>query len=96
MEGSSCWKKYIEDFSIAINDNLLTVSFNQKEENKKENEKTGWLRNEYMQRSFSRSFTLDDTVNVNQIRASYTDGILRLELPKNEKAKKISRNITIS
>lgn len=83
-----------EDFKIEINDNLLTVSFNHTEENK--NAKTGWVRNEYLRRSFSRSFTLDDTVDVNRISASYTDGILQLVLPKNEKAKKISRNITIS
>ena len=84
-----------EDFDIKIDDNLLTISFNHKTENKEQNEKAGWVRNEYMQRSFSRSFTLDDTVDVNNIRAAYTDGILRLQLPKNEKAKKISRNIEI-
>ena len=84
-----------EDFEIKIDDNLLTVSFNHKTDNKQQNEKAGWVRNEYMQRSFSRSFTLDDTVDLNNIRAAYTDGILRLQLPKNEKAKKISRNIEI-
>jgi HSP20 family protein len=50
---------------------------------------------EYVLRSFSRSFTLDDTVDVNQVNASYTNGILQLTLAKNEKAKKISRKIEI-
>ena len=85
-----------EDFNIEVKDNLLTVSFNHKEENKEEDKKAGWVRNEYLQRSFSRSFTLDDTVDLNNIQASYTDGILHLELPKNEKAKMISRNITVN
>lgn len=84
-----------EDFSISINDNVLTVSFNHKEQNSKQNDKTGWVRNEYVQRSFSRSFTLDDTVDVNKINATYTDGILRLSLAKNEKAKQLSRNIEV-
>jgi HSP20 family protein len=84
-----------EDFALQINDNALTISFTRKEENKEQNEKTGWVRNEYRLHSFSRSFTLDDTVDVNKIDATYTDGILRLKLPKNEKARKVSRRIEI-
>lgn len=84
-----------EDFHVSINDNILTISFDHKEQNNKENEKAGWVRNEYVQRSFSRSFTLDDTVDINKINATYTDGILHLTLAKNEKAKKLSRNIEV-
>lgn len=84
-----------EDFNIQINDNTLTISFTHKEENKEQDEKKGWVRNEYLQRSFIRSFTLDDTVDVNKINAAYTDGILHLKLPKNERGKKVSRNIEI-
>ena len=83
------------DFTINVKDNVLTISFQQKEQNQQQNEQSGWVRNEYMLRSFSRSFTLDDTVDINKIDATYTDGILRLKLPKNEKAKKLSRNIEI-
>ncbi|HEX6181400.1 MAG TPA: Hsp20/alpha crystallin family protein [Chitinophagaceae bacterium] len=84
-----------EDFSLQIDDNALTISFARKEENKEQNEKNGWVRNEYTLHSFSRSFTLDDTVDVDNIDATYTDGILRLKLPKNEKSKKVSRRIDI-
>ena len=83
-----------EDFQISINDNLLTISFNTKIENNS-SQKKGWVRNEYVQRSFSRTFTLDDTVDVNNIDATYTDGILHLTLAKSEKAKKLSKNIEI-
>jgi HSP20 family protein len=83
-----------EDFRISVDDNVLTVSFTH--QNKQEtNDKTGWSRNEFMQRSFSRSFTLNDTVDINNITAGYTDGILRLILPKNEKAKKQSLSIDV-
>src|SRR5687767_15232047 len=49
-----------EDFKIQIQANELIISFSHNEEKKQENEKAGWVRNEYVQRSFSRSFTLDD------------------------------------
>lgn len=82
-----------EDFSVHIHDNLLTISFAGKHENTEQ--KKGWERNEYMVRSFSRCFTLDDTVDINKINAVYTDGILRLTLGKSEKVKQLSRNIEI-
>ena len=83
-----------EDFKISINDNLLTISFTQKEQ-ADQARKLGWERNEFVQTSFTRSFTLDDTVDLNQIQATYTDGILRLVMAKNEKSKKLSKNIEI-
>jgi HSP20 family protein len=83
-----------ENFRININDNLLTISFNLKEQSEP-TRKLEWERNEYVQRSFSKSFTLDDTVDLNNIQASYTDGVLRLIMAKNEKAKKLSKNIEV-
>ena len=84
-----------ENFNIQVKDNVLTVSMNHQEENREKDEKQGWVRNEYSLRSFSKSFTLDETVDINKIDASYADGILKVVLPKNEKAKKISRSISI-
>ena len=84
-----------EDFSIRLEDNLLTISMDRKEENRQQEEKSNWVRNEYLQRSFARTFTLDETVDLNNINATYTDGILHLVLPKNEKAKKISRSVEV-
>ena len=88
------WKK--EDFKIGIENNMLNFSLTQADQHQDQDQKQKWVRNEYVQRSFSRSFTLDDTVDVNNINATYTDGILRLSMAKNEKAKSISRNIEIS
>jgi len=80
-----------EDFAINVENNILTISFNRKEHTEPE----GWVRNEYIVKSFTRSFTLDDTVNVNFIGASYKEGVLRLVLPKNEKAQRLVKNIEI-
>lgn len=82
-----------EDFNLNIEGNLLTISYDQKEEKNQQDE--NWSRNEFVLRSFSRSFTLDDSVDLNNIQATYDKGILHLNLPKTEKAKKLSRKIEI-
>jgi HSP20 family protein len=84
-----------EDFKLQVSNDLLTVSYEQKEEQNQENKSEGWLRKEYKMQSFSRSFTLDDTVEQNNITASYDNGILHLTLPKKENARRLSRTIEV-
>lgn len=84
-----------EDFKINVSRDMLTVSFEHSEENKQQGQHERWLHKEYKTRSFSRSFNIDDTVDVNQIEAKYSDGILHLSLPIKENAKPISRTIEI-
>jgi len=84
-----------EDFHLDVSDDMLTVSFEHKEENSKENKEQGWLRREYRMQSFNRSFNLDNTVDANKITAEYHDGVLRLTLPKKDGARKMSRSIEI-
>jgi HSP20 family protein len=76
-----------ENFKIQVQNNELQISYTHDDCGKQADEKTGWVRNEYMQRSFSRHFTLDETVDSENISAAYNDGILRIVLPKTEKAK---------
>jgi HSP20 family protein len=83
-----------EDFKINVSDNTLTISYESKLDSNKQQENE-WVRNEFVQRSFNTSFNLDDSVDVTNISAAYTDGILHITLPKNEKAKKLSRNIEV-
>jgi HSP20 family protein len=85
-----------EDFNVAVKDNMLTISFERKQENAETDETKGWVRNEYVQQSFTRTFSLDETVDIEKISGDYRDGILRITLPKNEKSKKLSRQIEIS
>lgn len=84
-----------EDFRIGIEGNLLSVSYESTKENQEQNPRHKWVRNEFIQRSFARTFTLDDTVDVDNINASYQDGILHLSMAKNEKAKTLSRTIEV-
>ncbi|MBI2731492.1 MAG: Hsp20/alpha crystallin family protein [Sphingobacteriales bacterium] len=84
-----------EDFILNVNNDLLTVSYEHKEEKNEESKKDGWLRSEYRMQSFTRSFSLDDTVDVNKITASYNNGILHLTLPKKENAQRLSKTIEV-
>jgi HSP20 family protein len=76
-----------ESFTVQVQNNELQISYKHDDSQEQNDEKAGWVRNEYMQHSFSRHFTLDETVNSENISATYTDGILRVILPKTEKAK---------
>ena len=84
-----------EDLKLNVTDDLLTVSYEQKEEHNEEKAEEGWLRKEYKMQTFSRSFRLDDSVDVNKITASYDNGVLHLSLPKKENARRISKTIDI-
>jgi HSP20 family protein len=84
-----------EDFQLNISGDMLTVSFEEKNENKQNNTEEGWVRQEYRKRSFSRSFHLNDSIDTNGIVARYDSGILHVTLPKNEKAKQVSKSIKV-
>lgn len=84
-----------ELFNVNVSGDMLTISFENKEENKQQDKEQGWLRKEYRMQSFSRSFNLDDTIDANKITAGYKDGILHLSLPKKDGAQRITRTIEI-
>lgn len=84
-----------EDFNVNISDNMLTVSFDHKEEDKQENKDEGYLRHEYRQQSFSRSFTLDETINADKITGVYKNGVLNVSVPKKEGVQKNIKSIEI-
>jgi HSP20 family protein len=81
------------DFKINIEQNVLTISVEKKNETKEENEKQ--IRKEYDFRSFKRSFTLDEKIDAGAIGAQYVNGILTLNLPKKETVKPATHEITI-
>jgi len=74
-----------KDLDIRVENNILTIRGERKFE-KKVNEDS-YLRVERAYGSFSRSFSLANTVNPDGIKADYQDGVLSLTFPKREEAK---------
>lgn len=85
-----------DDFKINLHNNVLTVSSEKKEE--KNEEKENYTRKEFSYQSFQRSFTVpENNVKSDAIEAAYSDGILKITLPKREEVKpKPLREIKIS
>ena len=82
-----------KDFNIELDNNLLTISSEKKEEKEiKEDER--FTKREFSYQSFQRSFTLPkDVVDSEKINAKYENGILRLIIPKKDEAKQKPRRV---
>lgn len=72
-----------EDFKIDLNDNLLTISGERKFT--KERKENNFHAVETQYGNFSRSFSLPENVDAAKISAKYNNGILELNIPKDEK-----------
>lgn len=81
-----------DDIKIEINDDRLTVSGERKFENEKKEKNYHSVESYYG--SFSRSFYLPDNVKSDKVDANYKDGILTIEVPKDEK-KELKRTVSI-
>ena len=82
-----------EDFKVTVENGLLTVSFEKKEESKTQEYKT--IRKEFSYKSFKRSFNLDDKIEADGVQAKYENGVLKLLLPKKAQAAESTKQISI-
>jgi HSP20 family protein len=82
-----------EDFKVALDKGLLTISYEKKPESESNEHKTH--RREFSVTGFKRSFRVDDVINVEGIQAKYEDGVLKLYLPKKEEVKLLPKEINI-
>ena len=82
-----------EDFKLDLDRNVLTISAEKTTE--QENKEKQYNKREYSYTSFVRSFTLPDSVDDANIDASYTDGVLKIDVAKKEEAKSVHRQISI-
>jgi HSP20 family protein len=71
-----------EDFNLSLEDDLLTISG--RREWQGEDRHAESLRNELFRGAFQRAITLHCPVKADQVKATYTDGILEIVLPKAE------------
>lgn len=82
----------IDDVSIEVENNVLTLS-GEKREEREEEEGHKYHLWERCYGSFERQFTLPRTVKTEEISAQFKDGILHVQMPKAPEAK--SRKIAI-
>ena len=79
-----------DDIQAELENGYLTIKAEKKldkEEGKKDDKKEkNYIRKERYSGSMSRSFYVGDEVTQDEIQAKYEDGILRLNIPKKEKA----------
>jgi len=83
-----------ENLDIRVEDGTLTLRGERKFE-AVENEK-GYHRIERSYGSFSRSFTLPDSVQAEGVKAAFKDGVLTVTLPKKELSKPRQIKVEVS
>jgi HSP20 family protein len=74
-----------KELDIRVENNVLTIRGERKFE--KSVSQDNYLRVERAYGTFSRSFSLSNTVNAEGIKADYQSGVLTLNIPKREEAK---------
>lgn len=82
-----------ENFKITIEENRLTISAEQKQENTIVKDK--YSRKEFSFSNFSRSFTLPENVNTDSVKAEYENGIMMVVIPKAEIVKPKTKEIPV-
>ena len=73
------------DFDISIQDSVLTVKGERKQEKNEKSE--NFLRQERPYGKFSRSFTLPSSVDPERVNADYVNGVLHIRLAKRAEAR---------
>lgn len=81
------------DFQITLDNQLLSIEVNKEISKVEENEKV--LFNEFVTSNFRRSFKVTKNVNLDEIKAEYENGILKIQIPKME-VENTKRLISIS
>lgn len=74
-----------EDVKLTVQDNVLAISGERKYEKEEKGKK--YHRVERAYGSFMRSFTLPEDADGTKVSAEYKDGMLKVHIPKSEKAK---------
>ena len=81
-----------ENFHLDVKGNELTVSYSPPEGFPK----FEWTRREYSRGGFERTFTLDNSIDVANISAKYTDGVLQVSLPMIPGKEAVKHDISIN
>jgi HSP20 family protein len=83
-----------EEIKINVHEDVLSISGERKYEKEEKGKK--YHRVERAYGSFVRSFTLPEDADGSKINAEYKEGVLKIHLPKSEKAKPKSIEVKVS
>ena len=83
-----------KDIDVRVENNTLTVRGERKFEQQANED--NYLRIERAYGTFTRSFSLPNTVNPEAIRAEYRNGVLTVRMPKREESKPKQIKIGVS
>jgi HSP20 family protein len=81
-----------EHFHLGVNGNELTVSYTPPEGFPRPD----WILREYSRGGFTRTFTLDESIDSSNISAKYADGVLEISLPMIAGKEKAAKEIVIN
>ena len=84
-----------EDISVIVDDNVLTISAEHKEESE-ETAKGKLIRKERRYGKVSRSFNLGQDLDENAVIAKFDNGVLTLSIPKATEQEQVSKKIPVS
>lgn len=82
-----------DEIKITLQDNILTIEGEKKNETKKEEK--NYFRSERMYGSFKRCFTLPDLIDSDKVEAKFEDGMLNIQLKKIEQKVKSEKVIEL-
>jgi HSP20 family protein len=74
-----------EDVKVTVENGVLSITGERKQEKEEKDKKFHRIERSYG--SFLRSFTLPDGADGSKVNAEFKDGVLKVHLPKNEKAR---------
>ena len=83
-----------ENVKVTVNQGVLSIEGERTMEREENGKK--YHRVERAYGSFSRSFTLPDSVDGSRISADFKDGVLRVHVPKSEQAKPKSIQVKVA
>jgi len=83
-----------DDVKVTVEGGTLTISGERKAEKEEKNRKYHRIERYYGR--FERSFTIPDDAEPENVRAEFKDGVLRVHLPKSEKARPKQIEVKVS
>lgn len=83
-----------DEFDIKVENGIISITGESKSEKKEK--KDNYTRKEFQYSSFSRSFSLPENADPEQVNAKYDNGILNLEIGKKTTGNNHKKQITVS